>query len=321
MGRIQLRNFIGLLQNENMKLSQRVSTWIMYGILFVIVLLGAIIVKFGGGLTTEVDDDWKASLQEETAELEVMNEEDEYMEGFYTDEIAINKFHLENDIEPLPYDAWQFTMENASLSSIISLFTIIIAAGMIASEYRLGTIKLLLIRPISRTKILFSKYVTVLLFSLVMLLFLFISSMLIGSILFGINGLNPTIVQMGVNGPKEVSVFVEIFTQYGLNMVNLLMMATFAFMISSLFRNSGMAIGTSIFLMFTGTTVVAMLSNYEWAKYILFANTNLNQYMGNGIPMIEGMTLGFSITIIAIYYVIFLAISWLSFTKRDVAGS
>ncbi|GAA0311879.1 ABC-2 type transport system permease protein [Gracilibacillus halotolerans] len=317
-----MHNFIALLQNENMKLSQRISTWIMYAILLVIILFGAVIEFFSESVTTtEVDDNWKEELRVETANLEEMNEEDEYMYGMFTDEIAINNYHIENDIKPLPYDAWQFTMENAGLSSMISLFTIIIAAGIIASEYRLGTIKLLLIRPISRTKILLSKYVTVLLFSMIMLLFLFISSMIIGSLFFGLNGLNPTIVQMSVDGPKETSIFGEIFTQYGLNMINLVMMATFAFMISSLFRNSGMAIGTSIFLMFTGTTVVAMLSNYEWAKYILFANTNLNQYMGNGVPVIEGMTLGFSIAIIAIYYIIFLVVSWLAFTKRDVAGA
>lgn len=317
-----MHNFISLLQNENMKLSHRISTWVMYAILLGIILFGALItIFFNDSIRQELDDDWKSTLQEENEEYQTLMEEDEFFGDMYAVDIAINNYHLENDLKPLPYDAWQFTMDNVGLSSIISLFTIIVAAGIVASEYRFGTIKLLLIRPISRAKILLSKYITVLIFSLVMLIFLFVSSMLVGLIFFGINGLNPSVVQMGANGPEEINLFSEIFTQFGLSMVNLLMMATFAFMISSLFRNSGMAIGVSIFLMFTGNTIVSVLAKYDWAKYILFANTNLQQYIGNGTPIIDGMTLGFSITILAIYYIIFIAVSWLSFTKRDIAGT
>ncbi|WP_347836732.1 ABC transporter permease [Gracilibacillus sp. JCM 18860] len=60
-----------------------------------------------------------------------------------------------------------------------------------------GTIKLLLIRPISRGKILWTKYVNVLIFSISMLIFSFLINLIIGAILFGINGLSPNIVIEG----------------------------------------------------------------------------------------------------------------------------
>ncbi len=303
-----------------MKLYSRFATWSMYIILAGILLVGALIVFiFGEENEQTYGDDWKGQLAQENEELLEMNEDVGFV-GFDS-EIAVNEYHIENDVKPHPYDAWQFTLENAGLSMIISLFTIIVAAGIISNEYRWGTIKLLLIRPISRTKILLSKFVSVLLFSVTMLVFLFIISLVIGAIFFGINGWNPNLVQMGANEVEEVSIFAEIFTQYGLNMVNLVMMATFAFMISTLFRSSAMAIGLAIFLMFTGNTIIGFVAEYDWAKYILFANTNLNQYIGSGSPIIDGMTLGFSITVLVVYFVLFLLVSWLTFTKRDIAGN
>ncbi len=81
-------------------------------------------------------------------------------------------------------------LENAGLTMLVSLFTIIVAASIVSSEFKWGTIKLLLIRPISRGKILWTKYVNVLIFSISMLIFSFLINLIIGAILFGINGLS-----------------------------------------------------------------------------------------------------------------------------------
>ncbi len=308
------------MKNEQIKLFSRFATWSMFIIIAVIIIASGIITFiFDDFVTKDYGDNWRTELQEENADFEEMME-GEYMEGAYTGEIERNNYHLENDIKPSSYDGWQFTLDNAGLSMMISLFTIIIAAGMIASEFRWGTIKLLLIRPISRTKIMFSKYATVLLFALSMLIFLFVINLIVGAIFFGINGLNPTFVQSTMSGFQEVGIMKEIFTEYGLQMIKLVMMATFAFMISSLFRNSGMAIGLAIFLMFAGNMIVGVLSQYEWSKYILFANTDLSQYQADRHPMIEGMTMGFSVTILVIYYIIYHGLHFRTVTGNSKLG-
>ncbi len=58
---------------------------------------------------------------------------------------------------------------------------------------------------------------------------------------------------------------------------------------------------------------------FTWAKYILFANTNLMQYF-EGAPMVEGMTITFSIIMILVYFVIFQFLAFYVFKKRDVAA-
>jgi len=210
-------------------------------------------------------------------------------------------------------------LDNKGLLSIVSLLTIIIAAGIVANEFRWGTIKLLLIRPISRTKILTSKYIAVLLFALFTLLFVLIFSWIIGALFFGLEGLNPHIVIQEDGNYAYVSVIKEILSGYGYKLINLVMMTTFAFMISTIFRNSSLAIGTAIFLMMAGNSIVGIFAERSFAKYILFANTDLEQY-ATGNVLIEGMTLGFSITVLLIYYIVFVVLAWIFFAKRDVAG-
>ncbi len=93
-----------------------------------------------------------------------------------------------------------------------------------------------------------------------------------------------------------------------------------AFMISAVFRNSSLATGLSIFLLFMGGTITAIIATkYSLAKYILFANTDLTQYM-DGAPLVEGMTAGFSIIMLLIYFGVFQLLAFLVFTRRDIAA-
>lgn len=313
---------MNLIWNEQIKLYAKKSTWVMFAVLAIIALGGGLLTKFLDTETStkEYGENWQAEVQEENVRLTAEMEEVEFAEFTNPMLIEENNYHLENNIKPQPYDGWEYVLENAFLSSLVSLFTIIVAAGIISNEFKWGTIKLLLIRPISRTKILFSKYISVLIFAFTLLVFLLVVSWIVGALFFGLNGLNPSIVQMQGNGYVQNDVLSEIVQGYGLSLVTLVMMATFAFMISAIFRSSGMAIGLAIFLMMAGNTIVSFLSQYEWSKYILFANTNLRQYMDGAEPLVEGMTMTFSIVILLIYFAIFLGAAWTAFTKRDIAG-
>lgn len=314
-------NLIKLIHNEVTKIYILKSTWIMYILLAVIILGIGIMVNSVGDITKSYGEStWRAELEEENENLVKEMEEESFLQDINTSIIAQNNYYLENDIKPEGYGAWQFVMENELLVPIVSLLTIIIAAGIVANEFRWGTIKLLLIRPISRSKLLLSKYIAVLLFALNTLLFVVIFSWIIGALFFGMEGLNPSIAIDKGNGLEYVAVINEVISGYGYKLVDLVMMATFAFMISSIFRNSALAIGVAVFLMMAGNSIVMFFAERTWAKYILFANTDLSQYSNSGEPLMEGMTLTFSIIVLLVYFVVFLVASWGVFTKRDVAG-
>jgi len=318
-----LSNFLKLVYNELFKIYVRKVTWVMYGFLFLIVLGGAFLVHtLDDELSTTYTDNWKEQLQEENDMYlgDISSSSDsEYFSLYYGELVERNNYHIENDIKPLNYGAWSYTLENAGLVSIISLFTIIIGAGIISNEYKWGTIKLLLIRPISRSKILLSKFLSVFIFAFVTMIFLLLSSLLAGAIFFGFEGLNPDIVVLKNDGFQHVPILGEVITDYSYKVVNLIMMTTLAFMISTIFKSSSLAVGVGIFLLMGGNIFVQAFQNYDWVKYILFANIDLKQYV-TGNVLIEGMTLGFSVTVLFIYFVIFTMLTWLVFTKRDVAS-
>lgn len=318
---MKLHKLINLIRNENMKLYSRISTWIMIALLVLFVVATGILTKT---MTKNIsNNNWKDDLKKQSDSLktEIAQLPDiKSAKDQYTKIIKINDYRIDHNIAPASDNTlWGFVSSSAGIVSLISLFTIIIGAGMVASEFSEGTIKLLLIRPSKRWKILLSKYISTLLSTLLMLIILFVFSFITGSLLFGFNGVLQPYLSYSNGNVIEVSMISHVFSLYAYNCVNLIMMATLAFMISTVFRNSSLAIGISIFLMFTGSTLVQFLSRYNWTKYILFANTNLQVY-SDGTPIVKGMTLSFSIAVLIVYFILFNAISWIGFNKRDVAA-
>ena len=95
------------------------------------------------------------------------------------------------------------------LLALAGLLVIIIAAGIVANEFTWGTIKVLLIKPFYRWKILLAKYVTIVLFLLLTLLILFVTSLSIGAILLGTGGDASNIHLAYTNGTVvEQSIFI-----------------------------------------------------------------------------------------------------------------
>lgn len=194
-----------------------------------------------------------------------------------------------------------------------TIFCVVIAAEAVAGEFTWGTIKLLLIRPWSRSKILASKYLTVIIFSILSTLVVIVMATGMSYLLFS------------HDGPSGSG---NALTLWGYLYVDLFITLAIAFMVSSVFRSGALAIGLSLFIMFS-QSIFSLIFNpvrYEWAKYVLFNNMDLSKYMTSGADFAlmggpsAGMTLGFSIAVLAVYYVIFMVISWVVFSKRDVAG-
>ncbi|URM34000.1 ABC transporter permease [Cytobacillus firmus] len=317
----------GLIQNEWMKIFRRPGTFVMIGLLLIMTTVAGAFIKYQeSGGTVPDNTEWKRGLQTQNEsyqkQLEEMGETvPRDMKEQYLREIALNEYRIQHDISPNEeYSVWGFVSDTSQLIEFAGLFTIIIAGGIVANEFSWGTIKLLLIRPIKRVKILGAKYITVILFGLMLLAVLFGYSALLGGLLFGFPEKVVPYLYYYNGTVEEQSMGLHLIAYYGLKSINMLMLATMAFMISAVFRNSSLAIGLSLFLMFMGGQVTRLIAmKYDWAKYSLFANTDLLQYF-EGVPMVQGMTLGFSIMIIFIYFLLFQVLAFYVFNKRDVSA-
>lgn len=315
-----------LFTNEKMKIFRRISTWVMVICLVIITVGVGLLMRFAIPGNEKKDIDWKSSLSTQNEELKSLMEDKNLMDKVkeeYARIITVNEYRINHDIPPTKTNSlWGFVIEAKFLISLISLFIIIIGSSIVANEFSAGTIKLLLIRPVRRWKILLSKYIATFSTAVMMLAVLFGVSFVIGGILFGFKGVSHPYVGYSNGKAFEINMVIYIFGQYGLKCIDMLMMVTLAFMISTVFRNGAIAIGTGVFLLLAGSSITQLLTVFSkngWVKYILFANTDLTQYT-DGVPLIEGMTMQFSIIVLIVYFIIFNTISWTTFLKRDVAA-
>lgn len=311
---------LNLIQNENMKIYRRLRTWILGLLLIAIVVMTAVFTHPGD---TSDRKDWKAaakdSIEHNTKELANPDLPEKFKQTM-REQIALQQYALDHDMPPVQHTLWGGVQGAADLIQIVTLFTVIIAGDMVAGEFTWGTIKLLLIRPATRVKILFSKYAATLLFAAVLLVLLFISAVIVNGLLYGFQNLGLPHLKIGADGAvHESSMVLYVLTTYGYKLIQLIMIVTLAFMISTVFRSSSLAIGLSIFIMFAGQIITVLLLRYSWGKYFLFANTDLTQYL-EGRPMAEGMTMGFSIGVLIFYFLLFNLLSWEIFRRRDVAA-
>lgn len=209
--------------------------------------------------------------------------------------------------------------ETDILYMLVTIFVVVVASSGVAEEFSGGTIKLLLIRPWSRSKILLSKYLASVLFAVFLSVVMFAAAFLINWICFGL--FNPysaeEIVTLG-DGYKPIT---YLFLYFCLKMITLLVIVTLAFMISTVFRSSILAISISLFLLIIVNTIVMALTmlDYAWIDYLLFSHLSLVPYLIEN-PRYDGSTLGFSLSVLGVYYVVFLVITWYVFNKRDVAS-
>lgn len=150
----------------------------MAGLMIVLIFSLAGIVKWSGSMN-EGEPDWRATLQG-NLEMEKASLATNLLKGqskrHAEENVQIYEYRLANDIAPLNDTSREGMIYNPSVGSIAILLTVIVAAGIVASEFSQGTIKMLLTRPVKRWKIMTSKYMAVLLFGFLLMLIGFVTT-------------------------------------------------------------------------------------------------------------------------------------------------
>jgi len=285
-----------------------------------------------------IHPDWKSDLAKRVCELkqtvvyleqnapsdpELKVELEKTKENLLLSEYRLTK-NLKNYARQISYqnfsdiDLWSVLGLSNMLITVISMVIIIIASNSIANEFSSGTIKFLLINPIKRWKIFLSKYITILSVSLLTVLSFFLMNVFFGGIFFGFDNLFAPYLYVAENTVQTLPGLFFILSEYLLGSVNLIVMGTLAFAISSLLRNATVAIGLSLFAMLGGNTVVVFMKNVlnlDWARFFIFANTDLNAVL-SGSSIFQYMTVEFSLSVIAVHLLIFFLIAWDGFVRR-----
>lgn len=250
------------------------------------------------------------------------NAESVYLEAKYIEEHNLNdSLTFDKDYGYAVTDSLLIQTLNSApmLMTLIALVMIVFAGGIIANESSQGTIKFLLINPVRRGKILWSKFLCCLSLLVFLTFLLFGLEVLLLGISYGFSGYAGEYVHAAGGVVTGTPILLYGFQQFMLAAVNPLMMMTMAFAISSLFRSSALSIALGLGGLMGGSIITSILSqmNIDWGRYLVFSNTSLSAITA-GNPPFPGQTLTFSVVTLAVYMAVFLMIAYDGFTRREV---
>lgn len=253
-----------------------------------------------------------------------LTDEDKSEINGYLENANLYKYDLYNDTEYQNTATANYTFQNSigTYIAIIVMVVVIVSGVSISEEFNKGTVKLLLVRPYSRTKILISKLIAVFITMIITTVAILLLQFIIGGIVYGFGTYMMNVVQFDFTTNSIVTL--NIFAYLGLIFICKLpifiLIGTLAFALSTLFLNSPLAVALPI-LGYMGSDMINMIAisyKWDWVKYFVTPNWDLSQYLFGGTPMFSGISVEFSITICAIYFVIMLVASIVSFKKRNI---
>ncbi|GGE69926.1 ABC transporter permease [Priestia taiwanensis] len=289
--------------------------------------------------------DWKAVLQEEKKEAEAIIKDPNVSKeekSYKIEELERINYHLENDVKPLRglgtsgYNELQ-NMNGALVMLFVPFLVIFLVADMVSSESSSGTIKLLLIRPISRFKILLGKWIVSILATILFSVVFYTLLWVMLSIIFGfttgmyepqwLNVVTETISRVDEFGKSSMQTIQHYDNAYlipswlyliyliGMSTVAMILIATIAFFCTTIFKTVIMSTGVAFVVVVVGMVlnmVIQAPSNKLW----LFTNhLDLMQHW-SGTTVQASLTTGFMV--LGIWLVVAIVPTFYVFTKRDV---
>lgn len=217
------------------------------------------------------------------------------------------------------------TVDFLQYSLIVSLFGVLLGGWLIASEYQQGTIRLLMIRPKTRTKILMSKFTAALIVWLGVYLVGSLLNMVMNGICFGFQDF--TFPNYSVAG--ETGFFLYFVPKLLACVLPILFSFTLAFLLSVVVKNTAVAIAVPV-VFFIGSFIMMNLYIYSeqlgWIAYTpipyLQMATFLSRYANMQYMIQTGVNLNITMGVLILLgcSLLFTLLSIYVFKKRDIVN-
>ena len=322
--------FLPLVENEVLKLWKRRRFRLV--LLILVGLVGTIVFaqsqsreKFGSR------KDWRVDTQERVARMRNWLRQGrmpESQRNWMNFEISRLQYHLDRDIDPEAVSGPLFTrgFANAASYLLLHLLAIVFAADVVSSEFSQGTIKLLLTRPISRARVLASKLAALLLAIGLTVLVGGCVAYLLGGLAYGYKGWGAPILtgfrQTGgtfdASAVRSVPLWQDAIAVFGLAWFAAAVVAVIGFLASVLLRSTAASMGTMFAALILGTILPRLAPTWAFQKYLFPTNLPLPDYYSGSPPPIPGMTIEFSVLMLALWGIGAAVVAFVVFVRRDV---
>jgi len=203
------------------------------------------------------------------------------------------------------------------MSMAILIYGIVCGANAYGKEIKVGTLKMVMIRPTSRNKLTLSKLLAALTVATGFYLGALVIAYIFGTIFY--DGLTYDYIYIfnGTHAFKASANLGMLITVSAL-LVRIWSYVALAMAISTVTKNSILGITIPTIISFDITYLI--FSQFGLARFLFSYNTGtLSEYFG-GMPMIMGGSNFFlSLGLIIVYVAIFIASTFIIFNKRDIA--
>ena len=202
------------------------------------------------------------------------------------------------------------------------ILILIVCSIITCDEFKTGTIKLLLIKPYSRGKILLSKYLTTIIVIILTIVLLIFTQIIVGGLVFCFKSIDIPVVIYDFT--KECIVKYSVFEYMIIRIISIipfyLMLITISFLLSTIFTSTIITITIPLMLYMFTPTMIYITKQYQldFIKYFVNINWDLQKYLFGKIPDISFINLKFSIIVLLIYFIALLIFTFLIFKKKNI---
>jgi ABC-2 type transport system permease protein len=117
---------------------------------------------------------------------------------------------------------------------------------------------------------------------------------------------------------RAVPLWQDAILVFGLSWFSTACVAVIGFMASVLLRSTAASMGTMFAALILGTILPRLASTWDFQKFLFPVNLALPDYYSGTPPPIAGVTVPFSVVVLAVWAALALAVSFTVFARRDV---
>lgn len=321
--------FAPLVENEVLKLLKRRRFRV--ALLILVALNGLIVFAQTQARDRRPRRDWRIEAQERVARMQNWERSRRLPQTqlrWVRFEIARVQYHLDRNVDPDAISGPLFARGFASASSylLFPLLAILFAADIVSSEFAQGTVKLLLTRPVSRARVLSSKFAALAVAITLTLALGGVVAYLFGGLAFGYRGWGaPVLAGFRLAGDtfdpaavRSLALWKDTLLAFGLAWYATLAVGAIAFLTSVVLRSTAAAMGTMLAALIAGTILPRVAPTWEAQRYLFVTNLPLPDYYSGSPPPITGMTVPFSVAVLAVWAVGAALVAYAVFLRRDV---
>jgi ABC-2 type transport system permease protein len=204
----------------------------------------------------------------------------------------------------------------ATLYVHIPFLITLVTGDLLAGEAAGGTFRVLLTRPVSRTKLLFAKFISGLIYTAALIFWMALISLLLGIAIMGTGDL--IVIKNTVYIFAEDDVLWRLLAAFGFGLIAMWCVASLSFMFSSFADNSIGPIILTMTVIISFIVISAIdLSLFRVVKPFLFTN-----YMGSWKLFFETPVnynkIMMSAGALIAHIILFFGIAWYNFKKKDI---